>query len=134
MKVSARRREGYLHDLTAGKYKLVADEPSEVGGADAGPTPQQLLALSLASCTAITIEMYADRKGWDVGALEVEVDYETAQKGEPRHFQVLVKLPAGLSEEQIARIKLIATKCPVHRTLIHGATIEDRVELIGDHS
>ena len=80
MKVSARRRKGYAHSLTAGHHTLIVDEPAEKGGTDTGPTPGQLLALSLASCTAITIEMYADRKGWDVGDLEVEVDYEVERR------------------------------------------------------
>jgi putative redox protein len=128
MKVSARRRKGYAHSLTAGPHTLIADEPEEQGGSDTGPTPGQLLALSLASCTAITIEMYAERKGWHVGDLEVEVEYgsETGEK-HPR-FEVLIKLPAELSKKQTERIREIAHKCPVHRKLKGHVHIEDRVE------
>ena len=83
MKASAKRRKGYAHSLTAGHHTLIADEPRDKGGTDTGASPMQLLALSLAGCTAITIEMYAERKGWDVGDVEVEVDYELG-KGELR--------------------------------------------------
>ena len=74
VKVSARRRKGYAHSLTARHHTLIADEPAAQGGSDTGPEPPELLALSLASCTAITLEMYAERKEWDLGHLEVEVE------------------------------------------------------------
>ncbi len=74
----ARRRQGYQHDIEIRDHRLVADEPEDEGGDDAGPRPTELLAASLASCTAITIEMYADRKGWDLGTVEVTVEYEPA--------------------------------------------------------
>jgi putative redox protein len=131
MRVSARRRKGYAHALTVRHHALVADEPPDKGGTDSGPDPQELLALSLASCTAITVEMYADRKGWDVGALVVDVDYEPDPKGECSRFDVMMKLPAELSEEQAERVKAVAAKCPVHRTLIGGVQIQDRVERAG---
>jgi putative redox protein len=130
VKVSARRRKGYAHSLTVRHHTLVADEPEDKGGADTGPAPQELLALSLASCTAITVEMYADRKGWEVGALAVEVDYEPDPKGQCSRFDVVLKLPAGLSDEQGDRLQVIAAKCPVHRTLVGEVAINDRVERI----
>ena len=77
MKVVARRREGFAHDVEIeGGHTVVVDEPPTAGGTDTGPSPTQLLAASLAGCTAITIEMYAERKGWDVGAIEVDVDVD----------------------------------------------------------
>jgi putative redox protein len=130
MKATAKRRKGYAHSLTARHHTLVADEPERVGGADAGPTPQELLALSLASCTAITIEMYADRKGWDVGTVEVEVDCELDSKGGCSRFDLLLRLPNGLSEEQVERLKEISGRCPVHRTLKGDVEIAERVELV----
>jgi putative redox protein len=130
MKVSARRRHGYAHELTAGRHKLLIDEPEDKGGTDSGPAPSQLLALSLAGCTAVTIEMYAEVKGWDVGDLEVEVDYELKPKEGLAHFEVLVKVPAALSDEQLERIKLIAHKCPVHRALQGEVAISDTVERV----
>ena len=75
MKVRATRERGYAHALSMRNHLLIADEPTDRGGTDRGPEPVELLAASLASCTAITIEMYAERKGWDLGAVSVEVDY-----------------------------------------------------------
>jgi putative redox protein len=106
---------------------MLVDEPAP-GEAGSGPTAKQLLAMSLASCTAITVEMYADRKQWDVGRLEVEVDYGPYEKGKPSHFEVLLKLPAGLSDEQVERLLQIAARCPVHRTISGEVTISDRAE------
>ena len=127
MKVSARRRKGYAHSLTAGHHTLIADEPPEEGGADTGPRPSQLLALSLATCTAITVEMFAERKGWDVGELEVEVDYELNANDRSR-FEVLIKVPSALSDEQVDRLKAVAGKCPIHRALVGAVEINDVVE------
>lgn len=131
MTVSARRRKGYSHSLTARHHTLLADEPEDLGGADTGPTPQELLALSLASCTAITVEMYAGRKGWDVGLLEVEAGYERDSKGGCSRFDVVLKLPAELSDEQVEQLRAIAARCPVHRALVGEVEISDRVERIG---
>jgi putative redox protein len=126
VKVTAQRRKGYAHSLTAGNHALVVDEPVDQGGTDTGPTPSQLLALSLASCTAITVEMYAARKEWDVGALAVDVDYEPGKNEVPR-FDVTIVLPDELPEEQAAQLLRIAGKCPVHRALKGGVEITDRV-------
>jgi putative redox protein len=130
MKVSASRRKGYAHSLTAGHHALIADEPEDKGGSDTGPTPTQLLALSLASCTAITIEMYAERQGWEVGDVQVEVDYELKSREGRARFDVLIKLPEELPGEQVERLKGIASRCPVHRTLKGEVEIEDRAERI----
>jgi putative redox protein len=110
---------------------LIADEPEDLGGRDAGPTPQELLALSLASCTAITVEMYAERKGWDVGLLEVEAGYESDAKGGCSRFDVVMKLPPELSDEQVDQLRAISSRCPVHRALVGEVEISDRVERIG---
>jgi putative redox protein len=130
MKVSAKRRKGYAHSLTAGNHTLIADEPHDKGGADTGPAPSQLLALSLAGCTAITIEMYADRKDWDVGDLEVEVDYEFGEGELPTRYDVVLKLPGDMSDEQADRLRVVAGKCPIHRALIGEVEITDQVERV----
>lgn len=130
MKVTAKRRKGYAHSLTAGSHTLIADEPRDKGGADTGPAPSQLLALSLASCTAITIEMYADRKDWEVGDLEVEVGYELGKGELPPRYDVVLKLPEELSDEQVESLRVIAGKCPVHRALTGAVEISDQVERV----
>ena len=128
----ARRRSGYTHDVEVDGHELVIDEPESAGGANQGPSPTRLLAASLAACTAITMEMYADRKGWDLGDVDVEVEMEYGESAAPKSFAVILRLPSSLSEEQVERLKVIAGKCPVHRTLASGTKvrIEDRVELV----
>jgi len=96
---------------------VITDEPIEIGGENAGPSPQELLAASLASCTATTIEMYAAHKGWEVGDVKVKVEYEPAKRGAPTTFNVKLCVPPGLDEEQLRRITEISAKCPVHRAL-----------------
>jgi putative redox protein len=130
MKVSAQRRKGYAHSLTAGHHTLIGDEPERHGGTDTGPAPSQLLALSLASCTAITLEMYADRKSWDLGDVEVEVNYEPGEGKVPKRYDVVLKLPEGLPDEQVERLREIAARCPVHRALTGQVEIQDRVEKV----
>jgi putative redox protein len=129
MRAVARRREKLTHDVKAGTHAVVADEPVESGGQDLGPSPQELLAASLASCTAVTMEMYAQRKGWNVDGLEVDVRYTPAERGCPTRFELVMKMPAHLEEEQIERLTAIGAKCPVHRTLEGEVAFDERVEL-----
>ena len=87
MRATAKRDgERFQHDVEIREHHLHADEPEDNGGEDTGPSPQELLAGSLASCTAITIEMYARRKGWNIGDVTVDVNYEPAQRGSPTRF------------------------------------------------
>jgi putative redox protein len=131
MRATARRENGtYKHDLEVRDHHLTADEPEDNGGEDTGPSPQELLAASLASCTAITMEMYARRKGWELGEVVVDVDYEPAQRGSPTKFSMEVRLPKELPEDQRERLLQIAAKCPVHRTLEGEVMFDERVELV----
>jgi putative redox protein len=131
MKASARREDGTLqHAVEMRSHTLVADEPKDEGGDDAGPSPQELLAASLASCTAITMEMYAKRKGWEVGDVAVHVDYEPAQRGSPTRFRMTVDFPKEVPEEQRERLMQIGAKCPVHRVLEGEVMFEETVELV----
>jgi putative redox protein len=129
--VTARRIDGFSHEVDLGDgFETVIDEPAADGGNGTGPRPTQLLATSLAGCTAITIELYAERKGWELPGLEVAVEMssEGEEKGVPTHampthFTVEVALPEGLDDEQRRKLMVIAEKCPVHRLLEHGAEI-----------
>ena len=125
MRATARRNDGLAHAVEVDGHNLVVDEPLDAGGTDSAPSPTRLLAASLASCTAITIAMYADRKEWDTTGLAVDVDFEGAPApGDPAHFDVSVTLPPGLDEEQRRRIMVVAAKCPVHRILASESEIE----------
>jgi putative redox protein len=130
-KAVARRREGFTHDVTIdGEHTLVMDEPEASGGANQGPSPTRTLAAALAGCTAITVEMYAGRKGWEVGQLEVEVEMSYDEKGTPSSFEVVLKVPEPLDQEQQDRLLVIAGKCPVHRALAAQTevAVKDRIE------
>ena len=130
MRAISRRVSGQLKQHVAIRgHRLTADERPADGGRDDGPSPQELLAASLASCTAITMEMYAQRKGWEVGEIVVDVDYEPAQRGSPTRFVMQVQLPKELTEDQRMRLTHIAAKCPVHRTLEGEVMFEESVSL-----
>lgn len=124
MRATARRTGRYEHLISVRQHRLVADEPPELGGGDAGPSPLELLAASLASCTAATIELYAARKEWEIGDVTVAVDFEPAKRGSPTRFAVTLGLPDSVTPEQTKRLTEIAAKCPVHRTL-EGEVIFD---------
>ena len=132
MKARAHRSASstYTHRVDIRSHQLTVDEPTDHGGEDEGPSPQELLAASLASCTAITMEMYAKRKGWDIGPVEVQVDYAPAERGCPTKFRLQMRLPNGCSEEQVQRLQAIAAKCPVHRTLDGEVMFDERIELV----
>jgi putative redox protein len=130
MHASAQRISGYRHVIKVRQHRLNSDEPRSSGGDDAAPSPQELLAASLASCTAVTIEMYGARKGWDLRDVEVECEYIPAERGCPTKFVLTLRLPSDLSDEQVQRLKVIATKCPVHRTLDGEVMFDERVERI----
>ncbi len=120
---------GYVHDVEIedGAHTLIVDEPVAAGGTDAGPAPTRLLAAGLASCIAITIEMYAKRKGWEVGAVEVEVDVAYGDFT-PSSFAATIRLPPGLSDERRERLLAIARRCPVHKVIANETPVSDRIE------
>jgi putative redox protein len=123
VRIVARRIDGYAHEVDLeGGHELIVDEPPAAGGTNAGPRPTQLLGASLAGCIAITMEMYAQRKEWDIGKVEVTVDMEY-EGHVPRTFDVSVDLPAELDQEQRQRLLAIAARCPVHKVLAGEATV-----------
>jgi putative redox protein len=131
MKVTARRDGTSLrHTVQARDHLITVDEPLDAGGEDTGPDPRELLAVSLASCTAITMEMYAARKGWDIGHVEVDVEYSPAERGCPTKFQLIMRLPDNLPEDQVERLRVIAAKCPVHRALDGEVMFQERIERV----
>lgn len=137
MRVVARRKVsganrilGFAHEVEIdGGHTVLVDEPLEAGGTDTGPSPTRLVAAGLAACTAVTMEMYAQRKGWEIGKVEVEVDVEYDGPA-PAAFSVAIHLPDGLSGEQRERLLVIAAKCPVHKALASATpvSVAERVE------
>ena len=131
MRALARRMDGTLRQsVSVRTHEITADEAADMGGSDAGPSPEELLAASLASCSAITMELYAKRKGWNVGEMEVEVDYEPAHRGAPTHFRMTIRFPDSVPTEQREKLLQVAAKCPVHRTLEGEVMFEERAEVL----
>jgi putative redox protein len=130
MKATTNRSGTFRQSIRIRDHQISVDEPSDKGGEDTGPSPQELLAASLASCTAITMEMYAKRKGWDVGDVEVSCDYSPAERGCPTRFNLVMRFPDSLNDEQVERLRVIAAKCPVHRTLEGEVMFDERVERV----
>jgi len=106
---------------------IFADEPAEAGGGGTGPTPYELLAAALAACTAMTLKLYAERKGWTLPPFAVEAAHSVvpAREGVPPRdlFSRAIAFEGPLSAEQQAKLLEIADKCPVHRTLMRGFEI-----------
>jgi len=115
----------YAVDLQADQHRLVADEPAAHGGADAGPSPFALLLSGLAACTAITLRMYAQRKGWTLAT--VEVDAELCRDGAGSHIARSITLDGELDESQMARLLDISERTPV--TLIVKGGVDVRTTL-----
>lgn len=113
----ARRLDGYRHEVITAGFELIVDEPPASGGTGAGPAPTDLLAAALASCTATTMEMYADRKGWDLDGVAVTVNTEGRLATNDRTYEVVLELPDSLDDEQRGRLTKIAAKCPVHKAI-----------------
>jgi putative redox protein len=130
MKATARRIDHFRHTVRMRDHHVTVDEPREAGGGDDGPSAQELLAASLASCTATTMEMYAARKGWDIGDIEVACEYQPAERGAPTRFNLVLRIPASVPPEQVERLKVIAAKCPIHRVLDGEVMFNERVELV----
>lgn len=112
----------YKHLITTGKHELIADEPEHAGGKDAGPAPYDYLLSGLAACTAITLRMYAEKKGWDIGSIRIELDLQKDREGNT-HIERVIHSTATLDDAQWERLLDVAGKTPVTKTLLQGATI-----------
>ena len=117
----------YSTQVRCGPHTVTADEPAGRGGQDAGPSPSDLLSMALASCTAITLRMYAERKQWPLEGIEVEVDLHRAADKSTSMDRVL-RLRGALNAEQRARLADISERTPVTLTLKSGAQIRTTVE------
>lgn len=110
--------------VTTGPHALVADEPVDLGGDDAGLAPFEFVFAGLGACTSMTIQMYADRKGWPVESIVVEVSGDRRKEDGVFVLRREIKLVGDLSDEQRARLLDIANKCPVHKMLTGKMVVE----------
>jgi putative redox protein len=103
---------------TPAGHTILADEPTDLGGTDAGFTPTELLASSLAACTSITLRMYANRKGWDLQQVNVNINLQAGNASNPTStFNREITLTGNLDEQQRERLLEVANACPVHKIL-----------------
>ncbi|MGV3611369.1 MAG: OsmC family protein [Fluviicola sp.] len=102
---------------------VIADEPLENGGQDLGFSPTELLVSALGTCTSATLRMYADRKGWDLQEVKMEVDLDRDEKGTKTTIHCKIQLFGELDDEQRERLFQIAKLCPVHKILTHPIEI-----------
>ena len=119
--------EIYRTELKARNHRLIADEPEDVGGKNLGPRPGDFLRMSLASCTAITLRMYANRKKFDVQQIEVTVASEEVEG--KTIFNSTIEITGNLEEQQRQRMLQISKLCPVHKALTNP--IEINSSLVG---
>jgi putative redox protein len=115
----------YGQTISVGHHEVPCDEPVSRGGADAGPSPSGLLLAALAGCTSITLRMYADRKGWDLG--QVQVSVKLMRRNDAERIERTIQLGRELAPEQLARLLEIAEKTPVTRKLKQGVEIATRL-------
>ena len=120
-----RGTDGFQVTVRTHALRFTADEPADLGGEDAGPTPYGLVAAGLAACTAMTVRMYAARKAWPLARIEVRVEHsKSPERTPPDLFRRELKIEGELDGTQRARLLEIAGRCPVHRTLETGSTVE----------
>jgi uncharacterized OsmC-like protein len=128
--------DGFLKQrITAGEHTLIADEPREAGGSDAGPDPYSFLLAALGACTSMTLQLYARHKGIPLEKVQVSLrndrihakDCETcdSKEGKIERIERYISLTGPLTDEQKQRLLEIAQRCPVHKTLTSEIVIQD---------
>ncbi len=115
----------YAQSVTVGSHQLASDVDTSGGGNDSGPSPHEYLAAALASCTGMTLKMYAGRKSWGLENAIVTVDI--SRTDEVERFTRTITLVGNLDAEQTARLLEIADKCPVHKALMGTITIDTQL-------
>jgi len=108
-----------------GKHRLVTDEPEDVGGEGSAPAPHELLPAAVAACVSTTLVMYARRRGWELGEVEVAVDYD--HRSTPRRCEITISLAGELSDAQLERLEKVAASCPVRRAIEGGIEFDEQI-------
>lgn len=122
-------KENYYTEITAGENTIISDEPLDIGGQNKGLKPSELLASSLASCTAITLKMYMDRKGWTADKINIKVEMDDPNAEKVTKITRDIQFEgAHFSEEQITRLFKIADACPIHKILVGNTEIHTQLK------
>ncbi|MEZ4804315.1 MAG: OsmC family protein [Bacteroidia bacterium] len=122
------RKENYTTEITARSHKILSDEPIEKKGSDKGLSPGELLAASLASCTSITLRMYANRKEYDIQSINTKVELiKASEENKENRFIREIQIEGNIDETIQKRMMQIANLCPVHKILELGSKIETQI-------
>lgn len=136
--ITAELREGTAVTVGDGRHTWTADEPPEAGGTGTGPTPYELLLGSLAACACITLWLYCQRRGWALRAVTARLEHDRVhvrdcedcdqtRSGYLDRISSHIDVDGDFDEQQRARLREVATRCPVHKTLERGVTLRDEV-------
>lgn len=120
--VSIHSHHHYAQQIKVRQHRLSADEGAAMGGEDSGPNPYELLLSGLGACTSITLRMYAERKGWELGDIDIRLHFYRDEEG-GEHIDRILNCSASLSDEQRQRLLEIAAKTPVTKTVRQGVAI-----------
>jgi putative redox protein len=122
---SARSIPGTLRQqvLIDGTHRLITDEPARQGGEGSGPAPHELYPAALAACVSTTLVMYATARGWDLGDVTVDVDYDN--RSTPRRFKIAVRLSGDVDQDRLERLETVMQWCPMRRSIEAGAEFEE---------
>jgi putative redox protein len=134
----------YAQIVSVGPHTLQADEPTDYGGNDLGPNPYEYLLAALGACTSMTVQMYAERKGWPLRGVQLSLAYARVHAedcaecetkvGMVDRIDLEIAFSGDLTDEQQRKLLEIANKCPVHRTLVSQAHIATRLIVAGSPS
>ena len=119
--ITGKRKEKFVAEITSGSHTIIADVRANLGGTDTGPEPHEIFEASLAACTIITVQMYADRHAWKLDSTDVKVTLD--KDGAQSHLTREIAFRGDLSVEQITRLLEIADKCPIHKLMTSAITI-----------
>ncbi len=113
--------------LIDGRHRVVTDQPEHYGGEGSGPSPHELFPAALAACVTVTLVQYGRTKGWDLGDVAVEVDYDN--RSTPRRIEIVTRLGGDLDDEQLERLEKVARACPLRRSIESGFEFVERIEV-----
>lgn len=122
VQVKARADQQFKQEIKAGSHQFASDAPKSVGGTETAPEPHELLLGALGACTSITLQMYAQRKGWDLKDVVVDLAEEQVEDPETPGKKISkitrqIAVSGSLSQEEVDQLKTVADKCPIHKLL-----------------
>jgi len=127
--IQTHRREKLIVDIQAGTHQMISDVRSEIGGTDVGPSPHEILEAALGACTSITVQMYANRKGWKLESCDAQVKFIQEDK-QKIVLERVIELKGELDDTQKQRLFEIAGKCPIHEVLTRSVEVQSRQGVI----